>query len=112
MARSSVRLLCVVLLSALCGAASSSITSAARVLVLNQGEEPIYALARSADGTTWTADLLGMTGVVRLGEGRWTRVPLDPATCYYDIRATYPDGHTSIAPHVDLCAVDRVVFRH
>lgn len=83
-----------------------------RVLVLNEGEESIYSLASSADGTAWSGDLLGMTGVVRLGEGRWTRVPLVPSTCYYDIRATYPDGDTAIGRQIDLCQTDRVVFRH
>lgn len=111
MIRPLARTLSAVLLLALCGAAPSSITPTARILVLNEGEEPIYTVSRSLDGGAWSADLLGMTQVIGIGEGRWMRLPLRESSCAAVLQAAYPDGHTAVAG-VDLCAAGHVIFRH
>lgn len=111
MARLLARTLSAVLLLALCGAAPSSITPHARVLVLNEGEEPIYTVSRALDGGAWSADLLGMTQVIGIGEGLWMRLPVNPSSCGVRLQATYPDGHTAVAG-IDLCSGGRVIFRH
>lgn len=111
MARLLARTLSAVLLAASCGAAPSSITPHVRVLVLNEGEEPIYTVNRSLGAGTWSADLLGMTQVIGIGEGFWMRLPVSPSSCAATLQATYPDGHTAVAGF-DLCAGGRVIFRH
>lgn len=111
MVRPLARTLSAVLLLALCGAAPSSITPRTLILVLNEGEEPIYTVNRSLAGGTWSADLLGMTQVIGIGEGLWMRLPANPSSCAAALQAAYPDGHTAVAP-VDLCAGGRVIFRH
>jgi len=112
MVRPLARTLSALLLLALCGAAPSSITLGTRVLVLNEGEEPIYTVSRSLDGGTWSADLLGMTQVIGIGEGLWMRLPANRSSCAGTLQATYPDGHTAVGA-IDLCAAGgRVIFRH
>ena len=80
-------------------------------MVLNEGEEPIYTMARSLRDGSWSPDLLGMTEVIGIGEGRWMRLPLDPAACETTLQAVYQDGHTVVSS-VDLCTGGRAIFRH
>lgn len=83
-----------------------------RILIVNEGEEPIYSLALAQSGGALGGDLLSPVDVVGIGEGRWVRLPANRAGCYVDMRASYGDGHTADRKRVNVCVSDRVVFAH
>lgn len=93
-------------------ASSSAWASGAGILILNEGEEPIYSLALAQAGGDFGSDLLGPADVVEIGEGRWVRIPAGRGSCYYDMRASYRDGHTADRKRVNLCVTERIVFAH
>jgi hypothetical protein len=86
-----------------------------RVVVLNQGNEAIFALRlgqTTSDGTeSWGDDVLGFDRVIDVGDGRELRLAVDAGACIYDMQATYGDGH-AIVQRIDLCSPQRVSFRH
>lgn len=82
------------------------------VLIVNAGDDAIFALRIGhAAQSDWGDDLLGMTGVIDVSRGRTIRVRFDPATCAYDLQATYRNGTVVIKRDVNLCAVERVDFK-
>jgi hypothetical protein len=83
-----------------------------RVLVLNAGTEAIFSLRVDRGGaTTPGPDVLGFAAVIDVSSGRDVSIDVDPATCSYDLVASYRDGHTQTQT-ADLCSVDRVRFDH
>jgi len=83
-----------------------------RILIVNAGEEPIYSLALAPRPGEWSDDLMPAADVVGIGEARSVALPRGKMTCYYDVRATYRDGHTADRKRVNLCVAERIVFEH
>jgi len=90
---------------------SPAVAGPERILIVNEGEEPIYSLAMAPSGAGYAGDLLSPVDVIGIGEGRWIRVP-GRRGCYYDVRATYGDGHTAYRVRVNVCVVERIAFAH
>jgi hypothetical protein len=84
-----------------------------RILMLNQGNEAIFALrVGHASAAAWSGDLLAFDQVIDVSGGTDVSVDVDPSTCVYDVVATYGDGHTEIMRDVDLCQTQRLSFDH
>jgi hypothetical protein len=84
-----------------------------RVLMVNQGNEAIFALrVGHASAAQWSGDLLAFDQVIDVSAGTDVAVDVDPLACVYDVIASYGDGHTEILRDVDLCQTQRVSFDH
>jgi len=89
----------------------------AALLVVNAGDEPIFALRVGHDAVApavavWSDDLLPFDDVIGVSAGREVKIEVDPAACVQDLQATYRDGHAIVMKAVDLCTADRVDFTH
>ncbi|MDQ2992286.1 MAG: hypothetical protein M3R30_05645 [Candidatus Eremiobacteraeota bacterium] len=84
------------------------------LLVVNEGNEAIFALRLGHDSTppVWSGDLLPFDRVIDVSEGRAISVSVDPADCIADLQAGYRDAHAIVLKDVDLCTTDRVNFQH
>ncbi len=84
------------------------------ILVVNQGNEAIFALRFGHDATppVWSADVLPFDQVIDVSEGREISISVDPAECTADLQAGYRDAHAIVIKDVDLCTTDRVNFQH
>jgi len=92
---------------------ASSGAAGRRVLVVNQGNEAIFALRIGhLDGARWSGDLLAFDQVIDVSRGSDVSVDIDPAACVYDVQATYGDGDTQALRDIDLCRIDRLSFDH
>lgn len=75
---------------------------------VNAGSRPIFSLRIGhAALKHWGHDLLGPTGVIAIGESRRISLRL-VATCWYDVRAQYRNGHFVQLRDVDLCRARRL----
>jgi hypothetical protein len=84
------------------------------ILVVNGGNEAIFALRIGHDGApaVWSGDVLPFDRVIDVSEGRDVTVAVDPAACIADLQATYRDGHAVVIQSVNLCTAGRVDFTH
>ena len=81
------------------------------VLVINAGNRPIFALRIGhATQKLWSADMLGFDRTIDVSSGVEVPIDFDPATCAYDIEATYGDGSVVVKHDVDLCSLRRLKF--
>lgn len=79
--------------------------------IINAGIQPVYAIRIGHRATgTWSADLLGPTGVVDVGAEQSVRVQLQD-TCWYDVRFRYRDGRGGELDDVDLCSAVHVFLK-
>ena len=80
--------------------------------IVNAGTEPVYAIRIGHRATgSWSADLLGSTQVVDVGESQRVKIELRD-TCWYDVRFEYGDGHTGEMDGLDLCSATRLFVKH
>lgn len=78
---------------------------------INAGTQPVYAIRVGHHATgDWSADLLGPTEVVDVGDSQHVRVPLRE-TCWYDVRFEYGNGASGELDDVDLCSARRVFLK-
>lgn len=95
----------------LCPLGAPAEVASHRVLVLNDGNEPIFTVRFGhAQTNLWSGDLLEFNQVIDVSRGRDLAFVLDPATCEYDVEATYSDGATVVLRDVDLCSVPNLTF--
>ena len=83
--------------------------------MLNEGNTPIFRLRigeESANNETWTGDLLGFDRVIDVSDAQEIDITLDPATCHYDVEATYRNGYVVVQRDIDLCHSARITFTH
>jgi hypothetical protein len=94
--------------------AGSATTASAQVhtlLVINAGNQAIFALqAGSYQTQSWGNDLLAFNQVIEVSSGRDVAIDVDPSACVQDLRARFQDGDTQVLRSVDLCRADRVQF--
>lgn len=79
--------------------------------VVNAGSETIYALriGHRLSGE-WSDDVLDFQ-VIDVGTQRRLPVLLE-STCWYDVQASYRDGHVAEIDDVDLCKPHRIFLTH
>lgn len=93
--------------------AGSSAAPGHRLLVVNAGNEAIFALhVRPQAADQWGGDLLPFNQTIAVSRGEDVDVVLDAAGCRYDVEAVYGDGDTQVLSGIDLCSAVRVQFDH
>ncbi len=104
----------VAVLVLLCAGSRAADLQTHTILVVNQGNEAIFALRFGHDTTppVWSADLLPFDQVIDVSEARRVSVSVDPSDCTADLQAGYRDAHAVVIKDVDLCTTDRVNFQH
>jgi hypothetical protein len=86
--------------------------SSRSVLVVNAGDDAIFAVrVGHVAPADWSADILGFSDVIDVSRGLVLRIPYDPATCTYDLQATYRNGSVVVKRNLNLCTIDRIDFK-
>lgn len=98
----------------LCAGSRAADLHSHALLVVNQGNEAIFALriGHDTDPPAWSDDMLPFDQVIDVSEGREISVSVDPANCVADLQAGYRDAHAIVIKGVNLCTTDRVNFQH
>lgn len=92
-------------------AASLALTSARDVVVINTGNDAIFALrVGDAQAARWSDDLLGFAGVIDVSRGRTVALPVDRRHCLGDVEATFRGGATVVVRNVNLCRVQHLAI--
>lgn len=97
--------------AALLASSGSAIALDRRVVVHNGGDEPIFNLYGSNQGTSdWEEDILGDDVLM---PGSEVRVDFDDASgfCLFDFMARFESGREDTEYGVNVCEVSRFTFR-
>src|SRR5215469_12166606 len=79
------------------------------IVFINKMSEAVFSVKIGhTQDSTWGDDLLGFANVIDVSRGVTIHVPVDPAICTYDVKATMRSGAVVVMPNVNLCTADKL----